>query len=73
MPSDAKFMSVPTTLARLLNRVCGLPEGVHIVVLVKSASGARGIASWGVTAMKLELPDGIAKLGDNGDKQAEAG
>jgi len=58
---EAKFVSIPAVLARLLNRVAAMGRGMWMVVIIKSDSGARGIRGWSVVEMPLEPKDALAE------------
>lgn len=60
---DAKFVSIPGILARLLNRIAAMRRGVWMVVIIKGDSGARGIIGWSVVEMPLEPKDALADVG----------
>lgn len=56
---DAKFVSIPAVLARLLNRIAAMGRGMWMLVIIKGDSGARGILGWSVVEMPLEPKDAL--------------
>ena len=52
------WMGVPPPAVALLNRLMALPKGIHTIVLVKDASGSRGLTCWTVVEGKTESPRG---------------
>ena len=53
---DVKLLSVPGPIAAFVNRLCALGPGNHVVILVKTGSGARGLQSWSVIEGRSETP-----------------
>lgn len=54
-----KLLSVPSIVARLLNRLMGMGRGMWMVILVKDGPGGRGIVTWSVVEMPLEPKDAL--------------
>ncbi len=48
-------VTLPRAVLALINRVLSLPDGVHVVTVVKSSGGAAGLVGWSVAeGPKLE-------------------
>lgn len=57
-----RTVTVPAILASLLNRLSGLGPGIHMLVIVKTDSGARGVFAWAVSDMAGEPKSALANL-----------
>ena len=51
---DTKFLTVPVVISAIVNRICALGPGNHLVILVKSSTGGRGVVSWSVIEGRRE-------------------